>query len=601
MSLADMLDSVGLLMEGHLYASSSSQKASGSKDVDSSESDCWTVSSLPMSSDSSKMSSLGVLDGLINESELEKLLETVKTIKNFLLDADSKCQKLTNEGQYWVQNLKDAVYDADDLMNEFNTIAHQLKRMPGGKILKKVRRFFSSNNQLIFAVNKSKEIKNLREKLDRLAKNHSDFGFSELYKPVKIREETCLYVYEQDIIGRDADKEAIVDMLLKDDVLENNISFVTIVGIGGLGKTALAQLVFSDHRIKEAFQENMYWVCVSLNFDTKDILGKMIGRNELGFEDLHKVVRNKIEGKRFLLVLDDVWYENGRKWDELKNFLILGGRGSRILVTSRSRKVARAIGNYPIHELPGLSAVDSWELFKKISVGDREDEAVTGLVEIGRDIVKKCANVPLSIRVVASLLRFQDIATWQSFKSNQLANMCAGEDSIMPTLMFSYYHLTPELKSCFSFCSLFPEDYVIDKTLLIFLWMAQGYLVPSAKNESMEDVGEKYISILLHRCFFQDIRRDNIGEVYSFKMHDLMHELARNVAAKESLTLTACTNDFEGKVRHLYIDCNEGLTTWFHSSNCSTKTLRTFLKYSVSTTSDVDAIISNCSRLGMDY
>ncbi|XP_021756921.1 putative disease resistance protein RGA3 [Chenopodium quinoa] len=398
------------------------------------------------------------------ESEFEKLLETVEIINKCLLDADSKCQELTNEGQYWVQNLKDAVYDADDLLDEFNTIAYQLKGMPGGKIMKKVRRFFSSNNQLIFAFDKSIEIKKLREK---------DWG---------------------------------------------------------LGKTALAQLVFNDHRIKEAFKENMYWVCVSLNFDPKDILGKMISMEELKFEDLQRNVRNQIEGKRYLLVLDDVWSENGRKWDELRNFLILGGKGTRIIVTSRSKKVAEAIGKFQIHDLQGLSNEKSWELFKKISLKDREYETVTDLVEIERDILKKCANVPLSIRVMASLLRNQDKAAWLSLKSNDLSNI---------------------------FCSLFPEDYGIDKTQLIRLWMAQGYLVPSAKNESMEDVGERYVSILLHRCFFQDIYRNSSGEVYAFKMHDLLHELARKVAAKESLTLTACTNDFEGKAHHLYIDNNE--------------------------------------------
>uniref|UniRef100_A0A803KU75 RNA helicase n=1 Tax=Chenopodium quinoa TaxID=63459 RepID=A0A803KU75_CHEQI len=273
---------------------------------------------------------------------------------------------------------------------------------------------------------------------------------------------------------------------------------------------------------------------------------------------------------------DDVWYENGRKWDELKNFLILGGMGSRILVTNRSKKVAEAIGKCQIHYLKGLSHENSWELFKEISLKDREDEGVTSVVEIGKDIVKKCVNVPLSIRVVASLLRNQDIATWQSFKCTDLTNMCGGEDGIMPTLMFSYYHLSPELKTCFSFCSLFPEDFVINKTQLIRLWMAQGYLVPSATNESMEDVGEKYISImLLHRCFFQDMRWDVLSKTFAFKMHDLIHELARKVAAKDSLTLTACKTDSEGKIRHLLANSYEGMSiTLFRSNNFPMKTLR---------------------------
>ncbi|XP_021757063.1 putative disease resistance protein RGA3 [Chenopodium quinoa] len=481
-----------------------------------------------------------------------KLLDTVKTIKTFLLDADSKCLELTNEGQNWVENLKDAVYDADDLMDEFNTIAN----MPGAnKISKKVRRFFSPKNQMIFAFNTSSEVKKLREKLDSLAKNHSNFGFSDLYKPdVKVKKETCSYVYEQNIIGRYVDKKVIVDLLLKDD-LETNISFVTIVGIGGLGKTALAQLVFSDLRIKEAFEENMYWVCVSVNFDTKDILGKILKENNgLGFEDMHKNFRERIEGKRYLLVLDDVWSENSEIWVKLKDFLILGGTGSRILVTSRSKKVARAIGNYPIHELEGLSEEDSWELFKKISLADREDEVVTGLAEIGKDIVIKCANVPLCIRVVASLLRDQDLTAWQSYRRMDLANMRGDDDVLMQTLMFSYYHLDPAVRCCFSFCSVFPQDYRIHKEKLISLWSAHGYLVPSGTEDSIEDVGERYFSILLHRCVFQDLCYECRG-VTTFKMHDLMHDLAQKIAGKESLTLTASnTHEVEGKVRHLYID-----------------------------------------------
>ncbi|XP_021752545.1 disease resistance protein RGA2-like [Chenopodium quinoa] len=344
------------------------------------------------------------------------------TIKNFLLDADSKCQELTNEGQYWVQNLKDVVYDADDLLDEFNTISHQLKEMPGGKLLRSP------------------------------------------------------YVLEESIIGRDADKETIVDLLLKDES-EKNISFVTIVGIGGLGKTALAQLVFEDHRIKEAFQEKMYWVCVSENFDRDQILGKIHKEKnkECTLQKIHRNVQKLTEGKRYLLVLDDMWYEERKNWGELKDFLNLGGRGSRILKVSQRR----SLGNY-----------------SRISLEKREDEAVTDdLVEIGEDILEKCANVPLSIKVVANLLFKQDIAVWESFRSIDLANFYDCEKGIMPTLMFSYYHLSPELKTCFSFCSLFPEDYEIDKLELIHLRMAQGYLVPSSNNESMEDVGEKYLSI----------------------------------------------------------------------------------------------------------
>lgn len=161
-------------------------------------------------------------------SELEKLQETVTFIKNGLRDIDSKWQELTKGGQDWIEKLKDAVYDADDLFDEFNTVAQQLKAMPGGKLSKKVRRFFSSKNQVSFAISTSVEIKKLREKLDDIAKNRRDFGFSELYKPVKYREETSSYVQEKSIIGREVEIKAILDKLLQDTDSSSNVPFLQL-------------------------------------------------------------------------------------------------------------------------------------------------------------------------------------------------------------------------------------------------------------------------------------------------------------------------------------------------------------------------------------
>lgn len=152
------------------------------------------------------------------------------------------------------------------MFDEFNTVAEQQKRLPGGKIFKKVRRFFSSENQLLFAVKMSRKVKNLKKELDSIAEDGSKYGFKDVYEPVyqpaKKREESISYVYEPDIIGREADKEAILDLLLRDlDAQDNHVSFVSIVGIGGLGKTALAQVLFNDNKIKSVFKLSL-WVCV---------------------------------------------------------------------------------------------------------------------------------------------------------------------------------------------------------------------------------------------------------------------------------------------------------------------------------------------------
>ncbi|XP_021717122.1 disease resistance protein RGA2-like isoform X1 [Chenopodium quinoa] len=173
------------------------------------------------------------------------------------------------------------------------------------------------------------------------------------------------------------------------------------------------------------------------------------------------------------------------------------------------------------------------------------------------------------------------------------------ENKVMTTLMFSYHQLTNELKSCFGFCSLSPKDYAIEKDVLINLWLAQGYLFPSHEGQSMEDVGEEYVSILLHRCFFYDNEQDECGEVKSFKMHDLLHDLALEVAGAESLMLTSSMIHFGKTIRHLSTTSYAYLNNWVSPSYCSNVTVRTlFQLYSpLKTSGNVAAIISSCRRL----
>lgn len=331
------------------------------------------------------------------ESELQELKGTVSTIKAVLLDAEVKQQELSHEAKDWIDKLKDALYDADDLLD---TVTQQERQMANGKnkIFQKVQRFFSRSNQLIFAFNTSLDIKMIKKKLDDIAGDHSKFGLSVDHPSIwKGREETCSYVYEERIIGRDGDKEELVGMILKSN-LEDDVSFVIIVGIGGLGKTTLAQLVYNDDRIKREFQLRL-WVCVSQEFGVKEVLGKMLmslnadeNGEHLGLDELQRKVRQHIETQRYLLVLDDVWNENRDAWVKLKDFLVRGGRGSKIVVTSRSKKVATTIGNYPMYELQGLSENDTWRLFQGMAFDSEEEKVDADLVKIGKDIAK---NVPM--------------------------------------------------------------------------------------------------------------------------------------------------------------------------------------------------------------
>ena len=267
---------------------------------------------------------------LAYKSELENLQRTVGTIKAALHDAESKQVEfeLSDQAQLWIEELKDAVYDADDLVDEVVTLAKQKKLMKDGNVSRKVRRLFSRYNPLAIAFKTNRGVKEIRKRLDAIASNHNQFGFKLDCQPIRRRrEDTCSYVYAQDIIGRENDQEKIVSMLLDPDV-HQDVSHLSIMGIGGLGKTALAQLVYNDPRIKETFPLRL-WACVSdqglEHLDVKATLCKILRSdtvtNHQDLEPLHKELQGKLEGKKYLLVLDDLWNENRLQWLELVKYL----------------------------------------------------------------------------------------------------------------------------------------------------------------------------------------------------------------------------------------------------------------------------------------
>ncbi|XP_021717138.1 putative disease resistance protein RGA3 [Chenopodium quinoa] len=211
--------------------------------------------------------------------------------------------------------------------------------------------------------------------------------------------------------------------------------------------------------------------------------------------------------------------------------------------------VARIVGGGSTYDLKGLSEEDSWHLFEKMAFEKEDDRMDTGLVEIGKFILKKCCNVPLAIRVVGSLLYGQGKSTWLSFRDLDLRKIKQEDNNdILSILKLSYHHLALSLKSCFSYCALFPKEYRIEKDTLISLWITNHFIVP-LDGQSVEEAGEEHFMTLLQRCFFQDVERDDVGEIVSCKVHDLMHEVAQEVAETEIINFVA--GQLKKNYRHL--------------------------------------------------
>ncbi|XP_034678963.1 putative disease resistance protein RGA4 isoform X2 [Vitis riparia] len=348
--------------------------------------------------------------------------------------------------------------------------------------------------------------------------------------------ETHSFVLTSEIVGREETKEEIIKSLVSSDNQEI-LSMVAIVGIGGLGKTTLAQLVYNAETVVQYFEPRI-WVCVSDNFDVKSLVKKILKEvceqdvERLELNGLKNLLHEKISEKRCLLVLDDVWNENSEEWDRLKSLLMVVGRGSKILVTTRHSKVASIMGINSPFLLQGLKDTLAWDLFSKIAFTEEPKKVHPKFVEMGKEIVNMCKGVPLVIKTLGTILRLKpEESHWLSIKNNgNLLSLGAGSDNVLSVLRLSYNDLPIYLKPCFTYCVLFPKDYEIEKNMLVQLWMAQGYIQAS-------DVGNQYFKELLSRSLLEVAKKDVDDNISSCKMHDLIHDLAQSIVGSEVLVL----------------------------------------------------------------
>ncbi|KAL5565336.1 hypothetical protein UlMin_028500 [Ulmus minor] len=466
-------------------------------------------------------------------------------------------------------------------------------------------------------------IKKIRETLDEIQANRR-FHLEERLEDRRSfmrPSESCSFVMKDEVIGRNDDEKAIKELLLSDFGTKKNVSTIAIVGIGGLGKTTLAQLIFNDEEVNKCFEPKA-WVCVSESdvFDVK-LLVQKIARSvggtspdqNLDLEQLQTQLKSHIEGKKYLLVLDDVWNENSAEWDKLATLLQNGARGSRLLITTRSEKVAAATRTTRTYQLGGLDEAKSLYLFRTMAFEEGKQPTDNwGLAEIEREIVDKCKGVPLALKSIATLLRSRLIHSpdpekeWKLFKESELAEIADEDESdIIPTLRLSYKNLPSHLKHCFAFCRLFPKDHKIDVAKLIRLWIAQGFIKPSENRQlSLEDVGREYFVDLLWRSFFQEAIRDEFGNIRYCKMHDLIHDLAISVAGKGIITLDQRQDNTQRmgnsgsgtntkNVRHAYADFGNNDSHQTPEFWLEQKKLRSLALSSNFINPNLDVVVSN--------
>ncbi|KAI3462574.1 hypothetical protein Pfo_019237 [Paulownia fortunei] len=404
--------------------------------------------------------------------------------------------------------------------------------------------FLSLRNPLLFRLKMVREVRNIRGKLDAIAEERLKFQLGEGVMENRFGEtlesrHTGSMVNELEIFGRHEEKELIIEKLLHGTCDQNDPSVYAIQGMGGLGKTTLAQMVYNDERTERHFELRI-WVCVSDDFSIQGIVRAIIesmdggGCNISTLDPLQRLLQERLRGRRFLLVLDDVWNENHRMWDGLKEVLRCGSKGSVLVVTTRIEKVALMMATIGIHHIGYLTEDDSWSLFRQraFTTGEAEEN----FVAIGKVIVKKCGGVPLAIKALGSLMRFKSHESeWLAIEGSEIWHLSDDENGILPALRLSYDNLLPQMRQCFAYCCIFPKDYFMAENQLIQLWMANGYL-PSDGQTDMQLTGHLIFKELVWRSFLQDVEINYNCDI-TCKMHDLMHDLASSVMRHETYIL----------------------------------------------------------------
>uniref|UniRef100_A0A0E0HZV6 AAA+ ATPase domain-containing protein n=1 Tax=Oryza nivara TaxID=4536 RepID=A0A0E0HZV6_ORYNI len=502
------------------------------------------------------------LKGVRNELVL---LKSQLSELNILLEVLAEMDEPAPLAEKWMSQVKELTYDVEDYIDDLSCQGHYY-----GKVLfaRWIAQYIS---MFIVHSHANQRIQQLTIAIVDAIHQHKRYKLDCSLASPSLCLDTrlpVLFVDSAGLVGIEGPKNKLIKLLMNVHA-EQGLKVLSIVGFGGLGKTALANEVY--HELGEQFEYRVF-VSVTQRPQIAVLLRNMLSQlgeqksaesNDVQY--LISKLREHLNNKRYFIILDDLWDES--VWNILSCAFPTNSHGSRVITTTRIETVGRACCAYQadfIYKMQCLNAKDSETLFFSRIFGSK-DQCPENLEEGLVEIVRKCDGVPLAIVTVA-----QHLASRQTTFKEQLESLrsslctilgtCSTFQGIRHTLNLSYINLPNYLKTCLLYLGIYPTGYTIRKDDLVKQWVAEGF-ASSMHGQDAEHVAKGYFNELVNRSVVQPVDTDYNDEVLSFRVHSSMLEFIRYKSAEENfLTVVdqlGATRGRPDKIRRLCLHVNE--------------------------------------------
>ncbi|CAL5427990.1 unnamed protein product [Camellia sinensis] len=444
------------------------------------------------------------------------LHDELSLLKAFLKDSTEKHSEYEIVKRL-VRKIKDLVYAAEDAIDTF--VSHAAMQR-SGRTFSKVIHGIDYPTKLR---NVAEGFQNIRQKVDDIYKKPTFvFGVAQWGKPSNrvLPAKKAPVVEEENVVGFDMEAKTLVDRL---NGGKEELVVVSVIGMGGLGKTTLAKKVFTDPAIEFEFYIRA-WIYISQEYNRKEVFLGILGSLDQLTDEMYRwnddrladELRGHLQTGRYLIVMDDVWTREA--WEDLKMAFPNNNNRSRILLTSRNIRVAIHANpdrNSPPHHLRFLCPSE--------------------LVDLGKQIAKECGGLPLAIVVIAGHLMKKDKTCdwWEKVAKSVNSYVAIDPKQCMDILALSYKHLPHHLKACFLYFGVFPEDYEIPVWKLIQLWVAEGF-IQQVGEVRLEDIAEEQLQALVDRNLVLVEKRRSNGGIKTCRVHDMLRDLCLREAEEEN-------------------------------------------------------------------